>query len=216
MVEFGAEDLGRLLAACVAGAVVGFERELHGKPAGLRTNIMICMGAALFTLMSIHMAAANPNNDRARIAAQIVTGVGFLGAGAILHARGSVIGLTTAASIWLVSSIGMAFGSGEFLLGTVATALAAGVLLGLSHVEEYIANWRTTAKFQLDMVPSPELNRAIKQRVRELGLYRKSWRISKTPEGFTGFLVVVGPEGQLDRLQKALMAEEGVKSLVRL
>ena len=162
--DFGWQELARLLAACVAGAIVGFERELRDKPAGLRTNVMICLGAALFTLLSIHVGGAKGTSDPGRIAAQVVTGVGFLGAGAILHARGHVIGLTTAATIWLVASVGMAFGAGQFALGSVVTLLTAGALLGLSYVEDTIANWRTTAKFQVEMEPSPELNRAIKQR----------------------------------------------------
>ena len=215
--EFYTEDLAKLLAACVAGAVIGFERELHDKPAGLRTNVMICLGAALFTVLSARIAATGSAiSDPGRISAQIVTGVGFLGAGAILHARGHVVGLTTAATIWLVASIGMAFGAGAFILGAVATLLTAGVLFGLSEVEEVIATWRSTARFHIEMEPSAELNSAIKQRVRELGLYRRAWRINKTPAGYVGFLKVVGPEQKLSQLQKNLMLEEGVKSLQRL
>jgi putative Mg2+ transporter-C (MgtC) family protein len=214
--SFDFEDLVRLLAACVAGAVIGFERELHDKPAGLRTNVMICLGAALFTVLSIRVAGVMPNHDPARIAAQVVTGVGFLGAGAILQLRGQIVGLTTAATIWLVASVGMAFGSGEFLLGSAATLLSAGVLLGLSWVEELVATWRTTANLQIEMEPSPELSRAIKADVRELGLYRKSWRVNKVEGSFIGFLEVVGPDSKVDELYKKLMAEPGVKSLQRL
>ena len=86
----------RLLAAIAAGAVIGFERELHDKPAGFRTNILICLGAALFTVMSVAMVG-EAYSDRLRIAAGVVTGVGFLGAGAIVHFKGNVLGLTTAA-----------------------------------------------------------------------------------------------------------------------
>ncbi|MBA2245639.1 MAG: MgtC/SapB family protein, partial [Gemmatimonadetes bacterium] len=112
--------LGRLLLAAVLGGVIGLERELSGKPAGLRTNLLICVGAALLMDLSIAVAAlANlPNEqagaifraDPARIAAQIVSGIGFLGAGTILQARGNIIGLTTAATIWVVAAIGMAVG----------------------------------------------------------------------------------------------------------
>ncbi|MFH1748784.1 MAG: MgtC/SapB family protein [Planctomycetota bacterium] len=206
----------RLLVAGVAGALIGVERELHDKPAGLRTNVMICLGAALFTVISIRVSEGAKIGDPARIAAQIVTGVGFLGAGAIIQTRGHVIGLTTAATIWIVASVGMALGAGEYLLGSIATVMTVGVLFGLSFVEEAIANWRTTAKFQIVMEPSPELNSAIKQHVRKMGLYRKAWRISKAPEGFVGFLKVIGPEQKLLELQKQLILEEGVKSLQRL
>ena len=215
--DFGWEELWRLLSACLAGAVLGLEREVHGKPAGLRTNVMICLGAALFTILSQMLADAGPRpGDPGRVAAQIVTGVGFLGAGAIIHARGHVIGLTTAATIWLVASIGMAFGSGRFVLGTVVTVLTASVLFGLSLVEETIGAWRTTARFHIDMQPSSELSRAVNRHVRELSLYRKAWRVNKTPQGFAGYLRVVGPESKLDELQRRIMAEEGVQSLHRL
>ncbi len=215
--ELNWEHVVRLLAACVAGAIIGIERELHGKPAGLRTNVMICLGAALFTVLSIEMAAIGGRiADPSRIAAQIVTGVGFLGAGAIIQLRGHVMGLTTAATIWLVASVGRALGAGDFILAGVATALTAGVLFGLSVAEDAIATWRTTARFHIEMDPSPELNKAIKRRVRELGIYRRSWRVSKTPEGFVGFLKVIGPEHKLVELQKTLMSEPGVKLLRRL
>jgi len=210
------QDLGRLLAASLAGAVIGFERELHDKPAGLRTNIMICLGAALFTLLSIRMAGGSATHDPGRIAAQIVTGVGFLGAGAIIHLRGHVVGLTTAATIWLVASVGMAFGAGQLVLGIVVTLVAAGILFGLTVVENRIANWRTTVKFEIKMEASPELSQAIKERLKELRLRRKSWLISKTVDGFTGFLEVSGPEARVDRLHNALLAEPGIKSLTRL
>ncbi|MGD8451068.1 MAG: MgtC/SapB family protein [Phycisphaerae bacterium] len=213
---FGWEDLARLLAACIAGAAIGLERELSDKPAGLRTNVMICLGAAVFTLLSSRLGVGDRTSDPARVAAQVVTGVGFLGAGAILHARGNVIGLTTAATIWIVASVGMAFGSGAFVLGAVATVLTAGVLFGLAVVEARIAAWRTTAKFLIEMKPEPEVRQVVKRRVRELGLQRREWRVSKTPDGFTGFLEVTGPESRLDRLYKTIMAEEGVESLERL
>ena len=105
--------LGKLLLATFLGGAIGIERELAGKPAGLRTNILICIGAALFTQLSIDIARigftpdGRPYGDTTRIAAQIVTGIGFLGAGAILHGQGAVIGLTTAATIWVVAAIGM-------------------------------------------------------------------------------------------------------------
>lgn len=213
---FGWEDLARLLAACVAGAAIGLERELSDKPAGLRTNVMICLGAAVFTMLSTRMGLGATVSDPARIAAQVVTGVGFLGAGAILHAHGNVIGLTTAATIWIVASVGMTFGSGSFILGTVATVLTVGVLFGLSFVENWIAAWRTTAKFMIEMKPEPEVRQMVKRRVRELGLQRRAWRVSKTPDGFTGFLEVTGPESRLGKLYKTIMAEEGIESLERL
>src|SRR3990170_2055526 len=102
--------LWSLVVAVLLGGAVGLERELRGKAAGLRTNILICLGATLFTHLSIHLAG--PSGDPGRIAAQVVTGIGFLGAGTILHTRGAIAGLTSAATIWLVAAIGVAIGAG--------------------------------------------------------------------------------------------------------
>ena len=129
-IVISAHDVLAIVLAVVLGAVVGLERELSGKAAGLRTNILICLGAALFTLISRQMAEGN-GGSITRIAAQVVTGVGFLGAGAIIQDRGGVHGLTTAATIWLVASIGMACGAGLYHLAVVTTVAAILVLLGL-------------------------------------------------------------------------------------
>src|SRR5213075_544580 len=99
--------------ATLLGGAIGLERELGGKPAGLRTNILICIGSVLYTHLSIAMVGGA--TDPTRVAGQIVTGVGFIGAGTILHARGAVVGLTSAATIWVVAAIGVALGSGYYL-----------------------------------------------------------------------------------------------------
>ncbi len=126
-----------LCLAVVLGGAIGFERELQRKAAGLRTNILICVGAVLFTELSIEMSS--PSGDPARIAAQIVTGVGFLGAGTIIQGRGIVTGLTTAATMWLVAAIGMAVGFGALLEATCATLLVLLVLSVLRPIERVIA-----------------------------------------------------------------------------
>lgn len=129
-----------LALAVLCGGVLGFERELHDKPAGLRTHILICVGATLFTNLSQRMAVAG--GDPGRIAAQVLTGIGFIGAGAILHKGGDVVGLTTAANIWVVAAIGMALGYGAFLDGMAATALVLVVLIGLRPLERWIERRR--------------------------------------------------------------------------
>jgi putative Mg2+ transporter-C (MgtC) family protein len=125
----------RLLLAAGLGAAIGIERELRQKPAGLRTNILIGVGSALFTTVSIQLAAASGTPDR--IAAQIVTGIGFLGAGAILRSGGNIHGMTTAATIWVNAGIGMAAGAGEFAMASVATAITLLVLGVLPPVERF-------------------------------------------------------------------------------
>ena len=125
-------DVLSVLLATAFGGAIGLEREISGKPAGLRTNILICLGAAVFTIISKQMA--EPGGSFTRIAAQIVTGVGFLGAGAIIQDRGGVHGLTSAATIWLVASIGMACGAHLYSLATITTGLAILVLIGLAKL----------------------------------------------------------------------------------
>ncbi len=126
-------DLLSIVLATVFGALIGLEREFHGKAAGLRTNILICLGAAVFTIISRQMATG-AEDSVTRIAAQIVTGVGFLGAGAIIQDRGGVHGLTTAATIWLVASIGMACGAHLYQLALITTLIAIIVLIGLAKL----------------------------------------------------------------------------------
>src|SRR5439155_16773470 len=123
----------RLLLAAGLGAAIGIEREVRRKPAGLRTNILIAVGSALFTTISIELATTSGTPDR--VAAQIVTGIGFLGAGAILHSGGSVQGMTTAATIWVNAALGMAAGTGEYTMATVATVITLIVLAVLAPIE---------------------------------------------------------------------------------
>ena len=140
--------LVKLLLATLLGGAIGFEREIAGKPAGLRTNILICVGAALFTHLSIGIAQigftpdGRPYGDTTRIAAQIVSGIGFLGAGAILHAHGAVVGLTTAATIWVVAAVGAAVGAGAYVEGVGTSVLIILVLVGLRPVERKLLNRR--------------------------------------------------------------------------
>lgn len=134
--ELRLELLGGLLLASMLGGAVGWERERAGKPAGLRTNILICMAATLLTDLSVHIAAASPATaDPGRIAAQIVTGVGFLGAGTIIQTRGSVTGLTTAATLWIVAAIGMAIGFGALIEAVGTTLLVLVTLIPLRSLE---------------------------------------------------------------------------------
>jgi putative Mg2+ transporter-C (MgtC) family protein len=114
--------IGRLLMACLLGSLVGLEREINRKAAGVRTNLLICMGSAFFTLLSA-VLAGDANPDKGRVASNIVQGVGFLGAGLILHNRSRVSGLTSAASVFVVASIGMACGAGLYAAAAAATLI---------------------------------------------------------------------------------------------
>lgn len=129
--------LGSLILAAILGGSVGLEREWSGKPAGLRTNLLICVGAALLTELSFLVAASGVGtvSDPGRIAAQIVSGIGFLGAGTIIQSRVGVTGLTTAATLWVVAAIGMAVGAGAYVEAVGATTLVVMALLVLGSLE---------------------------------------------------------------------------------
>jgi putative Mg2+ transporter-C (MgtC) family protein len=124
----------RLVLAAVLGGIIGLERELKHQPAGLRTNLFICFGSALFTILSDALAVEHLG-DHTRIAAQIIPGIGFIGAGSILHSRGLTTGLTTAATLFVVASVGMASGGGLYLTAIFATGVALISLFALGHLE---------------------------------------------------------------------------------
>ena len=131
-------ELGlRLTAGLVLGAIIGFERELHRQPAGFRTHSLVALGAALFTIVSAY-GFSGPTVDPTRIAAQIVSGIGFIGAGTILQYRGSIRGLTTAASLWAVAAIGTAAGAGLLVMAIIGTILILVVLAVLDRIEALV------------------------------------------------------------------------------
>jgi putative Mg2+ transporter-C (MgtC) family protein len=132
-------DVFGIVLAVVLGAAIGLEREFSGKAAGLRTNILICLGAAVFTIISKRMAGEG--DSLTRIAAGVVTGVGFLGAGAIIQDRGGVHGLTTAATIWFMACLGMACGAGLYELAVISTLIAVFVLIGLRLIHRSLRNY---------------------------------------------------------------------------
>jgi putative Mg2+ transporter-C (MgtC) family protein len=135
----------RLVVALLLGGVIGWERELGRMPAGFRTHALVSLGSAIFTVISAY-AFTGPGSDPTRIAAQIVSGIGFLGGGAILHYGGTVRGLTTAASLWSVAAVGMAAGAGLYVVAAISTVL---VIIGL----EVFQRVERMVKRRLDIQP---------------------------------------------------------------
>ncbi|MBE0433432.1 MgtC/SapB family protein [candidate division WOR-3 bacterium] len=127
----------RLAVSVVIGGLIGLERELGGKPAGFRTITLVCLGSTIFMMIGAELAVAG--SDLGRIIAGVVTGIGFLGAGAIIRARGEVYGLTTAATIWLASGLGLAVGIGYYLLAIIASLFVLVVLRLLGIVEKALS-----------------------------------------------------------------------------
>ncbi len=123
----------RIVFSIVLGSIIGLERELTNKSAGLRTQIMVCLGACIFTILSIYgfstAVSIYPIGDPSRVAAQIITGIGFIGAGTVLRQGLTITGLTTASTLWIVAAIGMACGCGKISIATVSTILAVGILV---------------------------------------------------------------------------------------
>ena len=144
MTPHDGEILFRLLLAAILGALVGFEREVHGRPAGIRTYLILCLGSALIMVISIYLSThvgdkllpESLRMDPGRIAAQAVTGIGFLGAGVILTYKDTIRGLTTAACVWVVCAIGLAIGAGFYLYGSVVSGLTVFSLVGIKFFEK--------------------------------------------------------------------------------
>lgn len=131
-------DVAKLLLAAALGGVIGLEREAKHRPAGLRTNLFICVGAALYTLLSIQIGSRT-SGEITRIASQIIPGIGFIGAGSIIHARADLVtGITSAATLFVIASIGMAVGSGSYATAIFATAMVLGVLWLLGLFERFL------------------------------------------------------------------------------
>lgn len=140
LTRLGPEFALKFLVAALCGGAIGMERETTGKPAGLRTSILVCVGSMLFTEVSILMAK-DAGGDPTRIAAQIVTGIGFLGAGVILHGkRGGVVGVTTSAMIWVMAALGMMIGAGYLISSILISAASVIMLLTLRRLEVHVHN----------------------------------------------------------------------------
>ncbi len=145
------ESLARLLMSCALGGVVGFEREWRHRDSGLRTNMLIAMGAALFTIMSAELAGP-ATADKSRVASNIVQGIGFLGAGLILHTRNRVLGLTSAATVFVVAAIGMTCGDGMYLTALCATGLLLCALQVVGALENKLGRKRIPMLYEVRAV----------------------------------------------------------------
>jgi len=203
MAYFTAQTMLRLIVAAILGGLIGLEREIHHKPAGLRTNMFICFGSAMFTIMSWKLAGEYAG-DHTRIAAQIIPGIGFIGAGSILHARGGVSGLTTAATIFVVASIGMACGGGLYAPAIFATfvLLLALTLLGIFekrfNLKDILMMYEIQGKSAEDLIAA--VNGVLEQDRRIM----QSVQIGRSDGHFRIHFTVAGTSGQHQQLLKRL------------
>jgi putative Mg2+ transporter-C (MgtC) family protein len=208
--------LGRLALAAVLGALIGYDRERSGKPAGLRTNLLICVGAALLTELSLRVARAGWADgfqaDPARIAAQIVSGIGFLGAGTILQARGSVVGLTTAATMWVVAAIGMAVGAGDFILAIAATAIVIVTLMLIPRFDRLMAPYpRLGATLEVVLAPDPEAVGRIQRLLVQAGLSVEAVDVDRRENHLKVRYSTRGKERELGDAVRILLGEATVR-----
>jgi uncharacterized membrane protein YhiD involved in acid resistance len=162
-----------ILVAAILGGLIGLERELRGKSAGFRTNMLICVGSALLTEMSVRVAALSPDvADPGRIASYVMGGIGFLGAGVIWKARGEVNGMTTAATIWVIAAIGIAVGARERAGATVATFFVLLTLAALRNLEDRLDDRPHSRTIRVEVRrhgdDGPEAGRAPVRRVMEI------------------------------------------------
>ena len=206
------ELLGRLLLAAALGGAIGAERELNDQAAGLRTHMLLTIGACVFTLVSAY-GFGGPT-DPSRLAAQIVTGIGFLGGGAIVRHGLTVKGLTTAASIWATASVGVAIGAGSYLLGVGGAVLVVGTLFGLRRVSKLLQRWGVSREeFVLATRPGFDVEQIVEvvrgERVDLRGLERQD----ADEEGRVVLVVKLPPRYRPEQLLDALGRLEGVRQV---
>jgi putative Mg2+ transporter-C (MgtC) family protein len=212
--------LFRLLLAAVLGGAIGLEREVRGKAAGFRTNLLICVGATLLMELSIGVSAlvdpAQTNADPARIAAQIVSGIGFLGAGTIIQSRGSVVGLTTAATLWVVAAIGMAVGARAYVEAVGTTILVFIALIALSRVEESIIRRRFERRVVVVMDMSPGLLGAVREAFLEAGFIVKLTDVEREAQHVVASYDISGSRAQWPGVVDRLIQMEGIHKVTQI
>ncbi|MFN3379903.1 MAG: MgtC/SapB family protein [Runella zeae] len=202
---FLSEDIVKLLIAAGLGALIGLEREYHSKSAGLRTMMLISLGATLFTIISTKLG-----NDTGRIAANIVTGIGFIGGGIIFRENNRVVGITTAATAWATAALGMCVGIGFYHIALVASGLVLVVLYVLLPIQNIVKrrnqlrNYRIVCKFQQKTLKNYEML------FRDLGLDAKRGIQSRVGNTITGTWIVQGSEREHEKLTKILLNDKEV------
>jgi len=174
----------KIALAALLGGIIGLERELAHKEAGLRTNILIAIGAALFTVISLEISRGINGTDPARVAAQIVTGVGFLGAGAIIQARFAVHGLTTAATIWTVAAIGMTVGVGRYFIAFIVTVSIVVILSLFRSLAARLQPGTRDTVYRIHTKDNPSLLMDIKKLIHELGIRSPSLRLHRRKNAY--------------------------------
>lgn len=179
--DLTADIVGRILLAGFLGGLVGLERELRHKPAGLRTMILISMGAALFTVIS-YQAAGSFGGDHTRIAAQIIPGIGFIGAGVVLRERGTVTGITSAATIFVIASVGMAAGAAMPVTAVFTTLVLLAALIVLARIEDHFSLSTHAVTVAVETPDPATTSEQVRKILQEAALEPQRWKSRRGPE----------------------------------
>lgn len=204
----------KILLAAMLGGIIGLERELSHKEAGLRTNILIAVGSALITVLSFRIAAKAAGSDPARLAAQIVSGIGFLGAGAIIQARFAVHGLTTAATIWTVAAIGIAVGSGFYLLAFLVTLLVVFVLTVFKLLLDLIEKQKRNYVYMITTEERASLLVDLRRLLTELNIRYSSARLNRRDGSYEFEIIFATSENKNRDFLEKVMLLAGVKEVL--
>jgi putative Mg2+ transporter-C (MgtC) family protein len=204
----------KILLAAMLGGIIGLERELSHKEAGLRTNILIAIGSTLITILSFKIAAMSKTADPARLTAQIVSGIGFLGAGAIIQARFAVHGLTTAATIWTVAAIGIAVGSGFYLVAFLVAIFVVIVLTVFKFLLAYLEKQKQIYVYLISTEEKASLLVDIRQVLTELNIRYSSARLNRKDGGYEFELIFNTSENKNRDFIEKVMLIKGVREVL--
>lgn len=203
--------LFRLVLAAVLSGVIGFEREYHGRAAGFRTHILLCVGSTLVMLTSMHIFDVYSSRvavDPARIAAGVITGIGFLGAGTIMHSRSSVRGLTTAASLWVVAGLGLAVGSGLYFGAAVTAVLTIITLFLFSRLEHVMIRKDWYRTMYIEAKEGTDRLKAIRQALTPFGVEITDFEADRTEDG-SNMILRLGLKLQNTRRADQILSDIG-------
>lgn len=200
---FITEAIVKLLIAIVCGGAIGMERELSRKPAGLRTNVLICVGAAFLMIISRHISISKPTADPARLAAQIVSGIGFLGGGVILRARGSITGLTTAATIFVVAAVGIGLGEGLYAIAILMSVIIIFVLVLLRRVERSVLHRRRLYHYSFETQDPTQALTSLLNMLEDQGIRLEDFSVQDVNNKHkVGFSVVTSLDGHTQLVKR--------------
>ena len=207
------EILLKILLSAILGGIIGLEREMSHKEAGLRTNILIAVGSTLLTILSFKFAILAKNVDPSRIAAQIVTGIGFLGAGAIIQAKFSVHGLTTAASMWTVSAIGISVGSGYYLISFLITIFIIIILTFFKYISKLIEKQKKMFVYIIKIEDRASIFTEIKKIITELGISYTNADFYKYKEGIEIEILFESSQNKNEKFLEKVLQLKGVNKI---